>query len=881
MNDNSINHLTLFEQMYTQAPIGIALVAIDGSWIKVNPAFCEMLGYSEPELLSLNRQAITHPDDITADEEYMNEIIQSKSQKSEWEKRYVTKTGNVLWVSRHISLICDEYGEPIYYIAHVIDISSAKLAEAKRREAESMYKLVFENALDIISYISPEGITEYCSPSLQDILGYEPEEWIGKNNFHYYHPEDIKDLQSKPFSDNDVYTYRVRHKDGYYIWFETSTKIIRDEAGEIVKVVGIGRDITERKKFEESFIEAQRIALLGSWEWDIQSDKISFSDQIYEIFSLDKKEGIQKDFLYLLHPEDQERFALVRNQALQGTPFSAEFRHITPEGGEKHVHIRAHVNFDDKGRPIKMYGTTQDITERKLAQLTLEETIERYTSLKKYNHDAIISLNLDGNIINTNKMAERLTGFRAEEISGTNISKFIGEHYLNLILKEGANHTLVERDINHITHRDGHTTEVLTTIAPIIINKTTRGYYIIAKDITEQKNLLIAKETAERTNKAKSEFLAIMSHEIRTPMNGVIGMTDLLLETTDLDQEQREYVQMISKSGNTLLAIINDILDFSKIESGRAAVISESFSLANLVSETLDVFRLRAREKNLDTEVFIHPNVPDILNGDPTRLKQVLMNLIGNAVKFTERGSVKIAVETLEQGFGNVHVRFTVTDTGIGIPKDKLKYLFEPFAQLDNFMTRKSEGTGLGLAISKKIVEMMGGEIQALETDGPGATFIFTAYFQQENLSLSDETVDHGENKEKKAKPISILIAEDNKVNQMVLSRMLAKLGHSPVIVENGKEVMDKLRSERYDLVFMDVQMPVMNGLDTTREIRSRMLPERWPYIVAVTANALRGDQEVCLEAGMDDYISKPVKLEDLSSLLDKFRLLQRTGRRA
>ncbi|MNN07028.1 Sensory/regulatory protein RpfC [compost metagenome] len=329
---------------------------------------------------------------------------------------------------------------------------------------------------------------------------------------------------------------------------------------------------------------------------------------------------------------------------------------------------------------------------------------------------------------------------------------------------------------------------------------------------------------------------------------------------------------MISKSGSTLLAIINDILDFSKIESGRAVVVSEPFNIRELISETLDVFQLKAKEKKLEVKTTISPSIPGILIGDSNRLKQVLMNVIGNAIKFTEHGGVSITVKDLEQGFGNVLIKFTVSDTGIGIPQDKLKYLFEPFSQLDNFMTRKSEGTGLGLAISKKIVEMMGGEIHAVQTDEPGATFVFTAYFQLENTLESTLPELSAEGEQESLETLSILIAEDNEVNQMVLTRMLEKMGFKPNLVENGNEVIDTLKHTNYDIIFMDIQMPEMNGLDATREIRKVFPSERWPYITAVTANALRGDEEVCLEAGMDDYISKPIKMDDLAKVIHKYR---------
>ncbi|MDQ8733581.1 PAS domain S-box protein [Paenibacillus sp. LHD-38] len=379
--------------------------------------------------------------------------------------------------------------------------------------------------------------TQYISPSVRDLLGYEPGDLIGKNNFKYYHPDDLKEMLTSTYMDNDVITYRVRHQDGRYIWFETTFTTIRDEQGSVQKVIGIGRDITERKNYEDNLNEAQDIASLGSWEWDIPNDKVTMSEYCYKIFNRSSNHLISNDdLIHLIHPDDQQRYQDCFRDAMKGEEFNYEFRNLQPDQSIKYLNIRISVKFDENGSPVKVLGTTQDITERKKVELSLEESVQRYTSLKKYNHDAIISLDLKGCIINSDAVAEHLTGFPIKHMVGMSISTFIGEDNLIKILSDSKDHVLVERNINKIKHKFGHFVEVLTTIAPIIVNKETVGYYIIAKDITEQKKLLIAKEAAEKMNKAKSEFLAMMSHEIRTPMNGVIGMTDLLLQTTQLDE---------------------------------------------------------------------------------------------------------------------------------------------------------------------------------------------------------------------------------------------------------------------------------------------------------------------------------------------------------
>jgi PAS domain S-box-containing protein len=866
MNNVPMDHESIFEHIYALAPIGIGLVSIDGHFMKANPALCRILGYTKTELQALTFQQITHPADVKETAQYRSELLEGGFlSKFELDKRYIHKQGHLIWASLHASLVLDEKtGKPLYFISHIIDIS-------EKKKTERMYKLISENTKEIIYCSDAAGTCYYCSHSSIELLGYEPDELIGKNNNYLIHPDDYEQMKKLNLADAHILQYRYRHKDGRYIWFETTYQFIEDENGN-QNVLAVGRDITERKKNEDLLAEAQKIASIGSSEWDMVRQEISLSDQLYEMFHLDRNVKIHSpfEFVHLVHPNDQDYFRHNIEQAFVTQKLDFEFRHVTTDGLIRYMHARGLMTLGDDGRPVKMHGTVQDITERKQAELKLQESVERYTSLKKYNHDAVISLDLKGNIIHGNAVAERLTGYRISELAGQSASLLIGRQHLYQILSKSFHDATVENYINRFMHQDGHEVEVLTTIAPIIINKENVGFYIIAKDITEQKKLLIAKETAERTNKAKSEFLAMMSHEIRTPMNGVLGMADLLSEADNLSPDQREYVEIIRKSGTILLAIINDILDFSKIDSGKTELTEQTFDVRDCITETFDLLSAKAREKHLEMRSSYEPEIPDSVIGDPERLKQVLMNLIGNAIKFTDSGSVSVSVKPAVSKSNSVNLEFTVQDTGIGIPPHEADRLFEPFYQVNHSLNRSYEGTGLGLAISKKLVQLMGGKIRLLPSEPPGATLAFTVPFKP---IFTGESAAEQKQEEPAALPVSlnILVAEDNHINQKVITRMLEKIGHAVTLADDGNQAVQLTVNGAYDMIFMDVYMPFMDGFDATKAIKQQLPSDRSPVIIAMTANALIGDREKCLAAGMDEYVSKPITMESVSRIIRQF----------
>lgn len=771
---------------------------------------------------------------------------------------------------------------------------------------------IVETSSDAIISKNFDSIILSWNKGAELTFGYTADEAIGRHISILFPPNHIdREAQIIEKTKRGEYlknfeTVRLR-KDGVEIPVSLTASPVKNDNGEIIGISTIMHDITERqrvleelKRNEMLLAEAQQIARLGSWEWDIKTNKVRWSDEEYRIFGYQPQEFEPTFEIYMerVHPDDRELVTNNVEKALREKQFqSLEHRIVRPDGAVRTLHTDGKVLLDKDGQPIALKGIGQDITENKQLQEELKQ----------------------------------------------------------------------------------------------------------------------ARDAALESARMKSEFLANMSHEIRTPMNGVIGMTGLLLDT-ELDGEQRSYVETVRESADALLTVINDILDFSKIEAGKLHFETEDFDLRDVVESTIELLAENAQAKGVELGSYVDSDVMTLVRGDAGRIRQVLTNLVGNAVKFTERGEVAVCVKKKREDDTHLKVRFNVTDTGIGISEESQRKLFRAFVQADGSSSRKYGGTGLGLAISKQLINLMGGRIGVKSEPGKGSTFWFTVRLEkqtEEPKTMSVPEVDlHGlrvlivddnvtnrkiltrqisswgmtpdeaasgtqalgllresaaqnnpydivlldllmpvmdgfelaraikadsniagvhlilmpsirervdaqairelgiaasltkpirqsnlfdclvnvigefggkskapatpANREllkenKNALRTRILIAEDNQINQKVALRQIEKLGYRADVVANGLEAVEALSNIPYDIILMDCQMPEMDGYEATAEIRRREEENEHTIIIAMTANALEGDREKCIAAGMDDYITKPVKAEQLAKILERW----------
>ncbi len=590
---------------------------------------------------------------------------------------------------------------------------------------------------------------------------------------------------------------------------------------------------------------------------------------------------LRMNILDLAAPEHREAVrGWLAGVASRKAPATFEIEILRPDGRRVILDLSTRL-VAQGGKLVGVLGIGRDITDRKRSEQALRASEQRYRTLFERNLAGVYRTTPEGVILDCNESFARIFGYDSPEevrqLTAWDLYFSRSERELGLehLRREGA---LTNCEVR-LRRRDGTAVWVLENATllpcdndhPVVIEGT-------AIDITERKRaeeeLHRAKEAAEAANRAKTEFLANVSHEIRTPMNGIIGMTELALET-ELRPEQRQYLEMVRASGESLLSLINDILDFSKIEAGRLELERLEFNLRDKLDEVLKMLAFRARQKGLWLSCSVAESVPAVVTGDPLRLGQVLINLIGNAIKFTEHGRVTLRVEAESLGDEEATLRFSVTDTGIGIPAEKREAIFEAFTQGDGSTTRQYGGTGLGLTITRRLIELMGGTLSVESAVGQGSTFTFTLRCGRPSTAAGQVPSRPEPPLARRGPPrgLYILLAEDNPINQALAVRLLQKYGHRVVVANNGREALARLENEPspgFDVALMDIQMPEMDGLQALRAIRQReqSTGRRLP-VIALTAHAMKGDRERCIAAGADDYVSKPIRTAELLAALD------------
>jgi PAS domain S-box-containing protein len=772
-----------FRHMADDFPSIMWVTGADGAVEFVNRAFREFFEIDCGKLQEGRWQLLFHPEDApmylaafavaVRDHEPFRGEVRARRADGQWRRLGV-----------HAQPRLGPLGEWMGHIGICGDITEREQAEQALRSSEEKFRQLAENIREVFWIVSPAtGEVIYVSPAYEEVwcrsrasLYENPQSWYGS-----IHPEDratrsydLRQMREGP-SDSE---FRIHSPDGQEKWIRNRAFPIRDKTGELIRVVGIAEDVTERKRSEihlkritDRLVLATRAGGVGIWSRDLVQDVLEWDEQMFRLFGAkeDQFSCAHEAWLAKLHPEDLQRMNREKEAAIRGEKeLDSEFRVVWPDGSTHHIRSLALVTKDAAGKAIQIVGTSWDITPQKQAA------------------EALLA---------SNRQLEA---------------------------------------------------------------ETTRANQLAVE--------------AEQANAAKSEFLANMSHEIRTPMNGVLGMTALLLET-ELTAEQRRYAEIACTCGESLMQLLNDILDFSKIDAGRLELETIDFDLRSLLADLASIHSASAQAKGIQFLCSADATVPTAVRGDPGRLRQVLTNLVGNAIKFTEKGEVTVSVALEQGGEAECMLRFSVRDTGIGIPEGKIGILFGKFTQVDTSTTRQYGGTGLGLAISKQLVEMMGGGIGVASEEGKGSEFWFTV-----RLGRRVGAGNHAE-KVQPESPIPafsnsrILIAEDDPVNREVALGILKKLGLCADAVSTGAEAITSLESFAYDLVLMDMRMPVMDGIEATRHIRnprSAVLNCNVP-IVAMTANAMESDRQLCLAVGMNDFVAKPASIAALRDTLKKW----------
>lgn len=809
------------------------------------------------------------------------------------EEKFENPDGTIEWHRKNKIPIRDINGEVVAIMGMYEKITDKKIAEEDLVKEKHYLQLLMDNIPDRIYFKDIDSRFTRVNKAIVELFDKDkPEDLLGKNDFDFHDPvhaknafEDEQQLMKsgKPLI-NHIESFE---RDGVMSW-ESTTKIpLYDDEKQLLGVVGISRDYTKQKQLEVDLVKEKDLFLNLM---NNTPDSVYFKDKDSRFTRINKA---QAELMGLNHPDeaigksdfdffekDHAQWAFEDEQKLMESriPLINKLEKIWAPEGYRYVSSTKIPLLGKNGEILGLFGISRNYTEQKMTELQLEKEKDLLQTLMDNIPDSIYFKDNESKFTRVNRALANILGIYnpAECIGKTDFDFFPEAQAKNLFSDERAiletGIPLINK-IESITNKDKSTMWLSFTKIPLKNEDgEVTGLVGISRDVSAQelakKSLEYAKEKAEEANKAKSVFLANMSHDIRTPMNGVIGMADIL-KRTNLTKEQQDYLDIIVKSGTNLLSIINDILDFSKIESGKMELEVMPINIRNIVEDVGDVLVVRANDKGINLITYVDTNMPGLVIGDEVRLRQILVNLLNNAVKFTSDGEVFISSEVSKIEGKNCEVLFKVNDTGIGIAKEVQPKLFQSFTQADASTTRKFGGTGLGLAICKKLVEQMGGKIGLKSDVGKGSLFWFSL-----NFEISEQVSKVVIQERETFKDLNFLIIDDNKTNRMIFRKYFEIWGCNSDEVVNGKMAIDMMQEEAkngkiYDLALVDYQMEKMDGLEFAKKMKS--IPEinkTKLVLLSSVSNIIPKNKEK--EAGFEAYLNKPIKLKQLFETISK-----------
>jgi PAS domain S-box-containing protein len=872
-----------FEKLYKLSSDLICLASTDGFFKRVNPAFKKSLGWDEDYLLNNTFYDLVHPDDLALASRQLEEFDSGVSADN-----LILRTKCKDGKYKHIQWVTTPEPETGYLFAIGRDITLDKERETLLHSSERRFRAFFENSEGLMCTHDLSGKLFTVNTSGAAQLGYLPNELVGQSIAEIIHPK-YRDnftayINSLTQDGKATGLMHIQHRDGSLLIWLFNNVLEQDAEGNRY-VIGNAVDITERYRLETELMRSQqmleqtnKVARIGAWEMDVVNKKIYWSTVTKIIHGVPENyEPVFTEAINFYTAEDRCKIKSGIEIALkQGKPFDLEVK-LNPTSG-KMIWVRTigTPEFED-GVCKRLYGTFQDIDEKKKAEQALMTEKSRLTAFVEHSPAAVVMMDTAFRYVEVSKRWKSDYHIKGDVIGKSQYDVLPG---LSEKWRETCNRCVLGfsdqcDEVKWRPEGSEHDIYLRWEVIPWYeYDNVIGGIMVFTQDITEsvlqREELKRAKLHAEQASIAKSEFLANMSHEIRTPLNGVIGFTDLVLKTS-LNTTQHQYLSIVNQSANALLSIINDILDFSKIEAGKLELDIERCDLFETSSQAADIITYQAQKKGLEMLLNIPPDLPRFIQADSVRLKQILVNLLGNAVKFTEAGEIELKIIPLnELAEAGITLRFEVRDTGIGIQKSKQGKIFEAFSQEDASTTKKYGGTGLGLTISNKLLGLMGSKLQLERSPDKGSCFFF-------DLTLKAE----------RGEPVvwlevlninKALIVDDNENNRLILRQMLHLKNIKVEEAANGFEALQLLaKQNEYDVILMDYHMPYMDGLETIRKIRENFSssPEHMPVVLLHSSSDDEKVQQACVELAINQRLVKPVKMEALYHSLYRLNKVQ------